>query len=96
MSYLFDTTKRFDKDLKRCLKRGLPIEKLEKAIKLLVANGFLPPIYRPHKLSGNHEGEWEAHITSDWLLTWYQNNQELTLLMLSTGTHSDMFGKTKR
>lgn len=96
MSYHLDTTKRFDKDLKRCQKRGLPIEKLKSAIKLLVANGSLPPVYRPHKLSGNHDGEWEAHITSDWLLTWYQNNQELTLLMLSTGTHSDMFGKTRR
>ena len=96
MSYQFNTTKRFDKDLKRCQKRGLPIEKLRQAIKLLVANGFLPSIYRPHKLSGNHDGEWEAHIAPDWLLTWYQNDRELTLLMLSTGTHSDMFGKTKR
>lgn len=96
MSYLLDTTKRFDKDLKRCQKRGLPIEKLRRVLKILVENGCLSPTYHPHKLSGNHDGEWEAHITPDWLLTWYQNNSELTLLMLSTGTHSDMFGKTKR
>ena len=39
---------------------------------------------------------WEAHIESDWLLIWEQNDTELTLLMLTTGTHSDLFGKTKR
>lgn len=44
-----------------------------------------------NKLSGNHAGEWECHIGSDWLLIWEQNDTELTLLMLSTGTHSDLF-----
>ncbi|MST85609.1 hypothetical protein [Hallella mizrahii] len=29
-------------------------------------------------------------------MTWKQNNQELTLLLLTTGTHSDIFGKKKR
>lgn len=90
------TTKRFDKALVRCQKKGLPIEKLQIAIAILVEKGCLPPSYRPHKLRGNHECEWEGHIMSDWLLTWEQNDQELTLLMLSTGTHSDLFGKTKR
>ena len=47
-------------------------------------------------LHGNHEGEWEAHIKPDWLLVWEQNDDELTLLMLTTGTHSDVFGKTRR
>ena len=94
--YSFSTTKRFDKALKRCQKRGLPIEKLRDAIRILVANGSLPASYRPHVLHGNHEGEWEAHIESDWLLNWEQNDEELTLLMLTTGSHSDIFGKTRR
>ncbi len=94
--YQLSTTKQFDKALKRCKKRGYPMEEIKTAIKLLVENGSLPPKYRPHILHGNHEGEWEAHIESDWLMTWEQNDEELTLLMLSTGTHSDMFGKTKK
>ena len=94
--YRFSTTKRFDKALKLCKKRGYDIEKLRKAIKILVENGTLPPEYKPHILHRNHEGEWEAHIESDWLLVWEQNDQELTLLMLTTGTHSDLFGKTRR
>lgn len=82
--------------MKLCKKRGYDIEKLRKAIKILVENGTLPPEYKPHLLHGNHQGEWEAHIGSDWLLVWAQNDHELTLLMLSTGTHSDLFGKTRR
>ena len=82
--YKFGTTKRFDKALKLCKKRGYPI------------NGSLPSEYKPHVLHGNHEGEWEAHIKPDWLLIWEQNDDELTLLMLTTGTHSDVFGKTRR
>lgn len=72
------------------------MEKLSKVLDLLIDNGSLPLEYRPHILHGNHEGEWEAHIAPDWLLTWEQNDNELTLLMLSTGTHSDLFGKTRR
>ncbi len=94
--YKLGTTRRFDKALKLCQKRGYPIWKLQKAISLLVENGNLPSEYKPHLLHGNHEGEWEAHIEPDWLLIWEQNDIELTLLMLTTGTHSDLFGKTKR
>ena len=94
--YKFSTTKRFDKALKLCQKRGYPIDKLRKAIKILVNTGSLPPEYKPHILHGNHVGEWEAHIESDWLLIWEQNDNELTLLMLTTGSHSDLFGKTRR
>ena len=69
---------------------------IHKAIEILVENGYLPSKYKPHILHGNHDGEWEAHIESDWLMTWKQNNQELTLLLLNTGTHADIFGKKKR
>ena len=39
---------------------------------------------------------WECHIKSDWLLVWQQNDSTLTLIMVTTGTHSDMFYKNKR
>ncbi len=55
--YKFGTTKRFDKALKLCKKRGYPIEELRKAIAILVENGSLPSEYKPHILHGNHEGE---------------------------------------
>ena len=89
--YTIDTTKKFERDFKLCMKRGLPMEDLKTVIQILKESGTLPQIYHPHKLHGNLEGVWECHIKSDWLLTWMQNDNELKLLMLRTGTHSDIF-----
>ena len=61
------------------------------AMDLLEATGSLPQHYRPHKLSGNMNGIWECHIEPDWLMTWEQNDTQLTLLFLRTGTHADLF-----
>lgn len=90
--YKIHRTTRFDKDLKRCAKRGLNLQRIFDAIELLSASGRLPQQYRPHKLTGNHKGQWECHIEPNWLMTWEQNDNELTLLFLQTGTHSDIFG----
>ena len=89
--YSIDYTNRFKKDLKRCQKRGLDLQLILDAIALLRTTGTLPMSYRPHKLSGNRDGQWECHIQPDWLMTWQQNDMELTLLFLQTGTHSDLF-----
>ena len=66
---------------------------LQEVITLLAQTGTLPAQYKAHKLSGNRVGEWECHIKPDWLLVWEQNDTELVLLMLNTGTHSDIFSK---
>ena len=89
--YSIEYTNRFKKDLRRCQKRGLDLQLILDAIALLKTTGSLPAQYRPHKLSGNRNGQWECHIEPDWLMTWEQNNMELTLLFLQTGTHSDIF-----
>ena len=89
--YTIKTTKQFDKEVKLCKKRGYDISKLEEAIYLLSKNGKLPPKYKAHKLSGNYNNCWECHIKGDWLLIWLQNDDELVLLFLNTGTHSDLF-----
>lgn len=47
MAYIYKTTKQFDKDVKHCQKRGLPMEKLVTVVRLLVENGKLPTKYRP-------------------------------------------------
>lgn len=91
MRYTPNTTHKFNKDFKRCQKRGYDMSLLKKVVDLLCENGELPKEYRPHKLSGKHEGLWECHILSDWLLIWDQNDTELILLFTDTGTHSDLF-----
>lgn len=93
MAYRLTTTNQFERDLKRCIRRGLPMEEFRTVIRLLVRDGRLPAEYKPHKLHGNRKGEWECHIQSDWLLIWKQFDDELRLLMINTGSHSDLFGK---
>lgn len=40
---------------------------------------------------GNYKECWECHLVLDWLLVWKQNDKELILIMVDTGTHSDLF-----
>jgi mRNA interferase YafQ len=89
--YTVSYTRKFEKSLKLCKKRGLDIDLAKSVITLLAKSGKLPPEYKPHKLSGNYTGLWECHIKSDWLLIWSQNDTELLLLMTDTGSHSDLF-----
>ena len=45
----------------------------------------------PHKLAGEYAGCWECHMQPDWLLIWRQNDLELELILVDTGSHSDLF-----
>ena len=82
--YTITTTNKFDKSLKLCKKRNYDLSLLQVVSKL-------PQKYKPHKLSGNYKDCWECHIKPDWILVWKQNDTELILLLLDTGTHSDLF-----
>ena len=92
MKFAIQTTTRFNKDFKRCKKRGYPMQKLMEVVALLEQDQPLPPNCLPHKLTGYANGDiWECHIQPDWLLIWKRIEDELILLMLNTGTHSDLF-----
>ena len=83
------TTNRFEKDLKRAIKRGKDLDKLWEIVEQLLNNKPLEKRHRPHPLSGNYATAWECHIEPDWLLIW---SPEVDQLVLSrTGTHSDLF-----
>ncbi|MBQ9294244.1 MAG: type II toxin-antitoxin system YafQ family toxin [Bacteroidaceae bacterium] len=91
MKYTVKISNQFKKDFRRCIKRGLNMQLITDAMDLLADTGTLPAQYHPHRLSGNRQGQWECHIQPDWLMTWEQNETELILLFLQTGTHSDLF-----
>lgn len=63
--YTITTTNRFNKDVKRCKKRGYDMSLLKKVMLLLSQTGKLPSEYKPHKLKGNYQGCWECHIQAD-------------------------------
>lgn len=92
MRYEITRTNAFKKAFKKCIKRGLNIKSFETCISILSTEGKLPSTYRPHKLSGKFDNVWECHIEPDWLLLWNQDDEQLTLLLIDTGTHSDIFG----
>ena len=60
-------TRTFRKDTERCRRRGLNMELLKTAIRLLEKAGKLPTSYHPHKLTGDYVGCWECHLKPDWL-----------------------------
>lgn len=43
---------------------------------------------RDHALVGNYR---ECHIQSDWLLLYFIEDDVLTLTLIDTGTHADLF-----
>lgn len=90
--YSYSVTNQFKKAYKRCQKRGLPMEKLQEVIRTLVQTGTLPDEYHPHKLQGYiGNRNWDCHIQPDWLLIWEQYDEEFVLVMITTGSHSDLF-----
>lgn len=91
MKYKLKSTKQFDKQLKKCIKRGYDITKFEEVADCLVEGRILPEKYKVHRLSAKYAHCWECHITADWLLLWEYNEDALILLLLQTGTHSDIF-----
>lgn len=83
-------------NLKRCKKRGLPMDELWTVVEKLLQGEELEKKYRAHILTGNRKGQWECHIRPDWLLIWEIQEDKLILVMVNTGTHADLFGKEKR
>ena len=46
---------------------------------------------RDHELKGKYDGFRECHIQPDWLLIYLLEDNILTLTLVDTGTHSDLF-----
>ena len=92
MKYRVFKAKRFRKSLKKMIRRGKDINKINDVI-LKLANGeTLDPMYRDHALSGDLEGLRDCHIENDWvLLYFYTTTGELVLTLSDTGTHADVF-----
>lgn len=89
--YNIEYTGSFKRDYKLALKRGY-IEPLIQNIIILLANGTpLPSKNKPHKLTGDFKDCWECHIQPDWLLIWQININTHSLILIRTGTHSDLF-----
>lgn len=90
--YSAEYTSQFKKDYKLCVKRGYPMKKLQKVIEDLLAGIPLAPRHRLHCLTGSWVDFEECHVKPDWLLIFKREEKTKTLIFVSTGTHSDLFG----
>lgn len=81
----------FKKDYKKIKKRACDEKLLLETINLLILNKPLPKKYKEHNLSGNYKGYKECHILPDWLLVYKIDNEKLILVLLRTGSHSNLF-----
>ena len=93
MKYDVIRTTKFRRELKKMIKRGADISKLETVVNILASGEALPPQYHDHALTGNLNGLRDCHITSDWLLLYTIQDDVLVLTLTRTGTHSDLFGE---
>ena len=86
-------TTAFKKSYKLMKKRGLEVSILDDVVDQLRQGQQLDSRYHDHGLSGNFAGFRECHIQPDWLLIYLIENDVLTLTLVDTGTHSDIFKK---
>ena len=84
-------TNQFKKDYKLALKRHLDVDLLDNIIRTLSRGEPLPEKNRDHALTGDWIGHRECHIQPDWLLIYMIENDILTLTLVDTGSHADIF-----
>ncbi len=92
MKYRIEYSTTFKRSYKRAQKRGLPMNELNDAVRILADGRKLPIKYRDHALTGQYKSCRECHIQPDWLLI-YRIQERLEILdLIDTGTHADLFG----
>lgn len=83
-------TKKCRKGLDLAKKRGLDLDDFFGIVRMIQRREPLPPRCRDHALSGNRRGLRDCHIRPDWVLIYEIDEDELVLLLVETGTHSDL------
>ena len=84
-------TTAYKKSYKLMKKRGLDVTLLDAVVEELCQGNPLDDKYKDHLLKGEYAGFHECHIKSDWLLIYLIEEDVLTLTLVNTGSHSDLF-----
>lgn len=89
--YTVKFTAAYKKSYKLMKKRGLDLNLLDKVVDELRQGNTLDEKYKDHMLKGEYAGFHECHIKPDWLLIYLIEDNILTLTLVNTGSHSDLF-----
>lgn len=90
--YKISFTSQFNKDVKMLKRQKKDLNELFSVITLLADGKTLDKKYSDHNLSGDFDGYRECHIRPDWLLIYQRSKKDLLLVMVRSGSHSDLFG----
>ena len=84
------TTRKFDREAKRVVRRGKDWGKMEEVVSRLMQRLPLEYKHHDHQLSGKLKDRRDCHVEPDWVLLYQVTETEL--ILERTGTHSDIFG----
>lgn len=94
-SYKYDVvySTKFKKALKKLIKQGKDINELFDIIDKLANDEKLNMKYKNHSLVNDkyYKDCNECHINPDWLLIYRYNKDKLLILLIDTGSHSELF-----
>ena len=90
-----DYTSDFKKQLKKIVKQGKDTSLLLEIVTRLANYEELDPKYKNHHLINDktYRDCMECHLKPDWLLVYKYINDNLVLLLVTTGSHSELFNK---
>jgi mRNA interferase YafQ len=91
--YEIEGLKSFQKNFKKIVKQGKDINKFKKVLSKLANKETLEQKYKDHKLIDNKYFKdcRECHIEPDWLLVYKYLDDRLILVLVDTGSHSEVF-----
>ncbi len=90
--YAVILSSRYRRSLKRIRRhKDFSRIKLEEVIDILACSEKLHQKYSDHELTGNLKGFRECHIQNDLLLVYQIIKDELVLVLVNIGSHSDLF-----
>lgn len=90
--YLVRYSSRFKKALKKYSRSGrFDRQELQAVVESLARGEILDPAYQDHELSGELAGHRECHIKPDLLLVYRFEDDNLILVLINLGSHSELF-----
>jgi len=85
-------TKQFQKSFNKILSSGkVKRAEVELVIDILSEGNKLPPNYNNHKLHGEYSDYEECHIKGDLVLIYKIEKENLVLVLINLGSHSELF-----
>ena len=95
MNYQIKYTKEFKKSIKKLTKQGKSIDKLLNIVDKLSKGIPLEIKYRDHALYNDNRFQncRDCHIEPDWVLIYKYLDENLILLLVNTGNHSEVLEK---